>query len=69
MLVFASKPEEEALPTANINGLNIAYTDQGSGTPIVFIHGYPLSKAMWEPQAKGLASTFSRRRDRPARAR
>jgi pimeloyl-ACP methyl ester carboxylesterase len=39
-----------------LNGVEIAYTDQGKGPPILFIHGYPLSKAMWEPQVKGLSS-------------
>jgi pimeloyl-ACP methyl ester carboxylesterase len=43
---------------AQLNGVEIAYTDQGKGTPILFVHGYPLSKAMWDPQAKGLASNF-----------
>jgi len=41
-----------------LNGVEIAYTDQGQGTPILFIHGYPLSKTMWEPQVKGLSSSF-----------
>ena len=41
-----------------INGLDIAYTDQGKGTPILFVHGYPLNKAMWEPQVKDLSTTF-----------
>ncbi len=43
---------------AQINGLDIAYTDQGKGTAILFIHGYPLNKAMWEPQVKDLSTAF-----------
>jgi 3-oxoadipate enol-lactonase len=43
---------------AQLNGLDIAYTDQGKGTAILFIHGYPLNKAMWEPQVKDLSATF-----------
>jgi 3-oxoadipate enol-lactonase len=43
------------MPTANINGIDIAYTDEGSGPAVVFIHGYPLSRATWEPQVKGLS--------------
>lgn len=39
-----------------LNHVEIAYTDQGSGTPVLFIHGYPLSKAMWEPQVKALSA-------------
>lgn len=30
--------------------VNIFYTDQGEGKPLVFIHGWPLSHAMWEYQ-------------------
>jgi 3-oxoadipate enol-lactonase len=43
------------LPTATINGVEIAYTDEGSGTPVVFIHGFPLSRAMWDGQVKALS--------------
>ena len=42
---------------AEINGIKIAYTDQGKGIPVVFVHGYPLSKAMWELQAAALSSS------------
>jgi len=41
-----------------INGVQISYTDQGSGLPVLFVHGYPLSKEMWEPQVKELSSAF-----------
>ena len=39
---------------AHINGVDLAYTDQGQGTPIVFVHGFPLSRVMWDPQVKVL---------------
>ena len=39
-----------------INGINLSYTDQGKGPPLVFIHAFPLSSAMWEPQI----NTFSK---------
>jgi 3-oxoadipate enol-lactonase len=42
----------------NINGVDLAYTDQGHGTPIVFVHGFPLSRAMWDPQVKVLSGQF-----------
>lgn len=41
-----------------INGIQIAYTDQGKGTPVLFIHGFPMSQAAWEPQVKALSSSF-----------
>lgn len=40
---------------AQINGIEIAYSDEGKGTPVVFVHGFPLNRTMWEPQAKALA--------------
>jgi 3-oxoadipate enol-lactonase len=42
---------------AVINGINVAYTDQGHGTPLVFLHAFPLSKVMWHPQAQELMNT------------
>lgn len=43
---------------AHINGVDLAYTDQGQGTPIVFVHGFPLSRVMWDPQVKVLSGQF-----------
>jgi len=33
---------------------SIAYDDVGQGMPILFIHGYPLNRSMWQPQLSGL---------------
>ncbi len=41
---------------AVINGITIAYDDQGSGPPLILIHGFPLSRRMWHPQIKALVS-------------
>jgi 3-oxoadipate enol-lactonase len=38
------------VPEIEINGLNIAYLDQGSGPPIVAIHGWGGNKNVWRPQ-------------------
>src|SRR5215212_3206197 len=35
---------------ATINGIEMAYRDQGAGQPILFIHAFPLHSALWEPQ-------------------
>jgi non-heme chloroperoxidase len=32
--------------------IDIAYTDRGSGRPVVLIHGYPLDGASWERQER-----------------
>ena len=39
-----------------INGLELAYTDQGKGLPVVLIHGFPLNRSMWQPQVKTLTA-------------
>jgi len=37
------------------NEIKLPYEDTGSGKPVVFIHGWPLSKEMWEYQVVPLA--------------
>ncbi|NND84132.1 MAG: haloalkane dehalogenase, partial [Acidimicrobiia bacterium] len=32
---------------AEINGLRMAYIDEGEGDPIVFLHGNPTSSFLW----------------------
>lgn len=41
-----------------VNGISIAYQDQGNGLPIVFLHAFPLSRMMWAPQEAALARDF-----------
>jgi 3-oxoadipate enol-lactonase len=41
-----------------IHGVTVGYTDQGNGTPLVFIHAFPLSKSMWHPQVDALKDTY-----------
>ena len=41
-----------------INGIHLAYADQGHGTPLVFIHAFPLSRTMWDPQVQGFAKDY-----------
>lgn len=43
---------------ARINGVELAYGDRGTGTPVVFIHGFPLNRRMWEPQVEALSDRF-----------
>ncbi len=38
----------------NAEEVKIAYSDYGSGKPIVLIHGWPLSREMWEYQLEDL---------------
>ncbi len=39
-----------------INGIHMAVTDEGKGDPLLFIHGYPLSRGAWSRQV----ATFRR---------
>jgi pimeloyl-ACP methyl ester carboxylesterase len=41
-----------------VNGVSIAYEDQGTGPPIVFLHAFPLNRTMWAQQAAALSRKF-----------
>src|SRR5215211_2120312 len=43
---------------ARINEIQIAYTDAGSGDPIVLIHGYPFNRTLWTEQIEALSSSY-----------
>jgi pimeloyl-ACP methyl ester carboxylesterase len=36
-------------------GFSMAYSEAGKGLPLVFIHGYPLNRHLWDAQLQGLA--------------
>jgi len=44
----------------NSGNIELYYEDHGSGTPVVLIHGYPLSGASWEKQTAALLSAGHR---------
>src|SRR5215216_1251884 len=44
--------------TAQVNGIELAYRDEGQGQPIVLIHAFPMSSAMWVDQIDALATRF-----------
>jgi 3-oxoadipate enol-lactonase len=46
------------MPTATVNGISVAYRDEGAGPPVVLLHAFPLSGAMWQPQIESLAGRF-----------
>ena len=41
-----------------INGITIAYSDRGTGLPIVFLHAFPLNRTMWAQQEEALSLQF-----------
>lgn len=42
---------------ATINGVKINYADEGTGRPIVFVHGFPLSRGAWGRQIEALKAS------------
>lgn len=51
------------LSTGTVNGappVDLHYTDQGSGSPVVLIHGWPLSGRSWEKQVPALVEAGHR---------
>jgi 3-oxoadipate enol-lactonase len=42
----------------NVGNVDLSYNDVGEGSmPVIFLHGFPFSKAMWQPQLDFLKST------------
>jgi pimeloyl-ACP methyl ester carboxylesterase len=44
------------MQTVTINGVQLAYHDEGSGAPLLLIHAFPLHSLMWKPQIVALSS-------------
>jgi haloacetate dehalogenase len=44
---------------ASIGGIDIAYVRGGSGPPVLLLHGFPQTKAMWRHVAARLANDFT----------
>jgi pimeloyl-ACP methyl ester carboxylesterase len=43
---------------ATVNGIQIAYTDEGQGLPILFLHDFPLSRGAWSKQVDEFKTHF-----------
>jgi pimeloyl-ACP methyl ester carboxylesterase len=43
---------------ATINGFRCSFADEGEGQTILFVHGFPLSRAIWQPQIETLAKNY-----------
>ncbi len=46
------------MPSVLVNGIQLAYHDQGSGEPLLLVHAFPLSSAMWQPQQDELSKRY-----------
>jgi pimeloyl-ACP methyl ester carboxylesterase len=40
-----------------VNGISVGYSDEGSGRPLVLIHGHPFDRSMWAPQIDAFAGS------------
>ncbi len=47
---------EQGEGLTTINGVDLFYRDLGNGTPVLFIHGFPLTGDIWRYQAEALSS-------------
>src|ERR1044071_6810538 len=41
-----------------IDDIQMAYTDQGLGRPVVLIHGYPFNRTLWNEQVVALSNSY-----------
>ena len=46
------------MKTQTVNGIELAFVDQGSGTPVVLVHGFPLDHSMWNAQIDALSEDY-----------
>jgi len=46
------------MPQLNIRGIRLHYDDQGSGQPIVFVHGHPFNHTMWQYQTSHFSKEY-----------
>lgn len=56
-MVRTLQPTEQTVQ-AKINGMTLAFNDQGTGVPLVFLHAFPLNRTMWAAQEQALSSQF-----------
>ena len=51
----AESPQTRQL---HVNGVDLSYLDQGTGTPVVFVHGAFSDLRFWEPQRQAVAQQY-----------
>lgn len=43
---------------ATINGIQVAYTDEGDGAPLLLVHGFPLNRGTWSKQVAAFKTSY-----------
>lgn len=46
------------MPLVELSDCSVSYLDVGRGTPLVFVHGFPLDHTMWQHQIADLQKNF-----------
>jgi pimeloyl-ACP methyl ester carboxylesterase len=46
------------MPQLRVNGVELSYIAQGTGTPVVFVHGAWMDLRYWEPQRQAIATQY-----------
>ncbi|MEP6832587.1 MAG: alpha/beta fold hydrolase [Gemmatimonas sp.] len=41
---------------AALNGVHIGFDDTGAGTPVLFVHGFPHDRSLWDDQCSALST-------------
>ncbi|MCS7251277.1 MAG: alpha/beta fold hydrolase [Anaerolineae bacterium] len=44
------------MPFATVRGIRLIYDIRGHGTPVLWIHGFPLGRWLWDPQVEALGA-------------
>ena len=58
LVVPTTTPWAQAAKEVEINGVRLQYKEQGSGEPVVFVHGALGDLRSWEPVREGIASKY-----------
>jgi pimeloyl-ACP methyl ester carboxylesterase len=51
-------PSPALADSVKVNGIELHYTSQGTGEPLLMLHGFGLCGAMWTPAARELARRY-----------
>jgi len=46
------------MKTQTVNGIELAFVDEGGGLPVVLVHGFPLDHSMWNAQIDALSRRY-----------